>query len=644
MRQKVLQSTAAIFLTLASVSAFALSSCVEGGKPPAQECEQTSDCAPRRLCVVNTCRDICTEAADCGQAESCEPQSSELSACVPADITRGPDGGAPGTGGNVSEDELSCDDGYLIREVLTSSMGGMGGLGGAMSFDPMRFECVKDTCGVNEYVEDKACLTCPGVTSNDAGDWKWGDDVGVSQCEDSCSDYFGVDCSKFQADGYIKAYDNDDGIQFGRSVSLYGNTLVVGANLVEPRVDVYEHDGGSPPTWKHVQTLEEPGENDTQFGVSVSIWKDRIAVGASNQDAGAVYLYQRINGEWTKIITLPAPHPNTNEKGGFGYSLALYEDELLVGAPWADDPESNLKWPGLAYVYDVTRAADEHDHWDENPEVLRSTLPEPSGTFGVSVSIHESVAVVGAHHEGGKQRGAAYAFLRSEEMWRAFRIVPQENTGWDRFGYSVSAWGKDFAIGSVQENGGLGGIFTQESTVNGIGSAGAVYVFRAKEGSELGWEQEVYIKPEEPDVGDRFGYSVSFRGNRLAVGAPFEDSGATNAHGDSTDGSVLNSGAAFLFEVGPEGWEQKAYVKAPLVEPAPRDEEGALLDSSDHNNDEQDSFGNSLCLQQDGTNDSIAIGALKDNGGGAGPNTDEANRTKVNSGAVYYRKLPSQNP
>jgi hypothetical protein len=95
---------------------------------------------------------------------------------------------------------------------------------------------------------------------------------------------------------------------------------------------------------------------------------------------------------------------------------------------------------------------------------------------------------------------------------------------------------------------------------------------------------------------DWFGYSLALSrdGNRLAVGAAFEDSDATGVHAggptqaNDNDGSP-GSGAVYLFtRTGLHTWPQEAYVKA-------------------SNTGENDEFGSSVALSADGN--VLAVGA-----------------------------------
>ena len=95
---------------------------------------------------------------------------------------------------------------------------------------------------------------------------------------------------------YLKASNTDAGDQFGYSVSLSGDTLAVGA--------------------------AQEDSNATGFNGNQA---DNSADGS-----GAVYVFQRSSGVWTQQAYLKASNTGGNDR--FGYSISLSGDTLAVGA------------------------------------------------------------------------------------------------------------------------------------------------------------------------------------------------------------------------------------------------------------------------------------------------------------------------
>src|SRR5947199_10793690 len=78
------------------------------------------------------------------------------------------------------------------------------------------------------------------------------------------------------------------------------------------------------------------------------------------------------------------------------------------------------------------------------------------------------------------------------------------------------------------------------------------------------------IKGSNTRMGDRFGnggtleghgVALSGDGNTLAVGAPYESSGAKGINGDQNDNSVYSAGAVYVFTRRSKAWSQQAYIK-----------------------------------------------------------------------------------
>ncbi len=175
------------------------------------------------------------------------------------------------------------------------------------------------------------------------------------------------------------------------------------------------------------------------------------------------------------------------------------------------------------------------------------------------------------------------------------------NTGADdHFGYSLALDGDTLAIGAPSEDSGVNGNDADNSALD----AGAVYVFvRDINGV---WALNAYVKPLVPGAGDRFGWSVALSGNRLAVGAPSEDSGTIGNPGAN---SAVDAGSAYVFVYDGTTWNQTAYLKAGNVEAGDR-------------------FGWSVAL----SGDTLAVGApLEDSAIGLG----ETDNSASNAGAAY---------
>ena len=212
----------------------------------------------------------------------------------------------------------------------------------------------------------------------------------------------------------------------------------------------------------------------------------------------------------------------------------------------------------------------------EQQQKIQASDPETNDYFGHSVSLSSdgNTALVGAHGEdtGATTAGAAYIFIRSGGTWSQQQKIqasdPETN---DYFGYSVSLSGdgNTALIGAIGEN--TGGFDT-----------GAAYVFTRSGGT---WSQQQKIQASDAQAYDSFGYSVSLSsdGNTALIGAPSEDTGATDA------------GAAYIFIRSGGTWSQQQKIQASDPET-------------------NDYFGYSVSLSGDGN--TALIGAIGENTGG----------------------------
>lgn len=148
----------------------------------------------------------------------------------------------------------------------------------------------------------------------------------------------------------------------------------------------------------------------------------------------------------------------------------------------------------------------------------------------------------------------------------------------DNFGNSVAISGDRLVVGAPFEDSGARGVDGNRDDETSQDS-GAAYIYVRKNGV---WSEEAYVKASNTGPYDWFGFSVSLRGDWLAVGAPYECGGATNINGQEDDEGAPSSGAVYLFTRGASGWTQVAYVKRPPTASASRAWFGMHVTLADH--------------------------------------------------------------
>ncbi len=200
---------------------------------------------------------------------------------------------------------------------------------------------------------------------------------------------------------------------FGYSVSISGDTAVVGAD----GDDDNGTDSGSAyvfvrsgTTWSQQAKLTaSDGAEGDLFGWSVSISGDTAVVGAHYDDdnglnSGSAYVFVRSGTTWTEEAKLTAS--DGAEDDFFGRSVSVSGDTAVVGAYGDDDYGS---YSGSAYVFVRSGTT-----WSEEAKLTASD-GAAHDLFGISVSISGGTAVVGAHYDDDNafNSGSAYVYAPS---------------------------------------------------------------------------------------------------------------------------------------------------------------------------------------------------------------------------------------
>ena len=369
---------------------------------------------------------------------------------------------------------------------------------------------------------------------------------------------FTFDGSAWTQQAYIKASNTDKGDQFGTSVALSGDTLVVGAPFESSHatsIDGDQSDNSAPnagaayvfvrngTTW--TQQAYVKGSNTlagVQFGTAVALSGDTLAIG--EPFSGTVYVFVRSGTTWTQQTYI---NEGVNH---FGWSVAVGGNALVIGEPLensdatgidGDETDHSAPDAGAVYVFVRNGAT-----WTQQAYIKASNTNKEA-QFGTSVALNGDTLVVGAPFEDSSatgidgdetdhsapNAGAVYVFTFDGDTWTQQAYVKASNTGaGDNFGSCVALSGDILAVGAYQSS-------------SSSGHDGAAYVFTR---SGATWTQQEYVKASNPHPLDWFGYSVALESGLLAIGANREGSSATGIGGDQTDTSSPLSGAVYLFQ------------------------------------------------------------------------------------------------
>ncbi len=362
-----------------------------------------------------------------------------------------------------------------------------------------------------------------------------GDTAVVGAPRDDCPSFPRDDCgsayvfvrsgNSWTEQAKLTASDRTANDRFGQSVSVSGDTAVVGAPFDDCAAGggcgsayVFVRSGSS---WTEQAklTASDAAFNDV-FGWSVSVSGDTAVVGAYQADApaldsGAAYVFARSGSSWTEQAKLTASDGAADDN--LGWSVSVSGDTAVAGAYRADAPAFDS---GAAYVF-----ARSGSSWSE-----QAKLTAPGGAaddyFGWSVAVSGDTAVVGAIHDDAPtlDSGSAYVFVQSGFTWSLqAALTASDAAASDTFGSSVSVSGDTAVVGARGD---------ACSSGNGCGSA---YVFVRSAGS---WIQQSKLSASGAAPLSFFGDSVSVSGDTALVGAP---------RGDSNPGMVFQDGLAYVF-------------------------------------------------------------------------------------------------
>ncbi len=206
----------------------------------------------------------------------------------------------------------------------------------------------------------------------------------------------------------LTAVDGIANEEFGTSVSIDGDTLVVGSpgdEAARGTAFVFSQSAG---TWSFQQKITATdGSPLDQFGASLDISASTIAVGSVNNmtggaGRGAVYVYTSENGSWVQQQKLAAPDGDGNDQ--YGGSVGISGNRIIVGA-CGDDIGSGSD-VGSAYVYSRNGSA-----WTLSQKLTPANGSE--GDFlGNSVAIDGRYTIIGSYLDdvAAADSGSAYIF------------------------------------------------------------------------------------------------------------------------------------------------------------------------------------------------------------------------------------------
>ena len=302
----------------------------------------------------------------------------------------------------------------------------------------------------------------------------------------------------------LTAADAGAGDEFGISVAIDGDTVIVGANLddggggaVSGSAYVFVRTGA---LWAQQAKLSaSDGASFDAFGSSVAISGDTAIVGAPGTTSGAAYAFQRTGALWTQQAKLSAAGGLAGDQ--FGSAVAVDGNTALVGARNADNAANNS---GAAFIFTRTGVV-----WTQRATLTASDAQE-GDSFGVSAALEGDTALLGAYTDDdlGLTSGSAYVFTGAGGLWtQQAKLLASDGAAFDEFGRSVALRDGVALIGAPEDD-------------DAGASSGGAYVFTSSGGA---WTQRAKITAPTAALGDRFGGSVALDAGAAIVAARFAD-------------------------------------------------------------------------------------------------------------------------
>jgi uncharacterized protein (DUF2345 family) len=348
--------------------------------------------------------------------------------------------------------------------------------------------------------------------------------------------------AKFSTTGSFPFY-------FGTSVAISGDIVAVGA----PYTNNNQYGSGvvyvyvKPTTgWANMTqaAVLYPSVSSScdNFGASVSISGNTIVVGNPQNfftcipsGPGAAYVYVEPAGGWRGSLTETALLTASDGVTGdaLGNSVSLSGNTIVAGAP------SAFPSAGAAYVFSQPAGG-----WTSGNQTAKLTSSDAQGgdLFGSSVSLSGNTAVIGAPDAaiGANQvQGAAYVFTEPASGWasgtQTAKLTASDGNAVAQLGQSVSISGSTIAAGAPG------------TVIGGNLGQGAAYTFVEPAGGWRNMAQTAKLTATVGYAGDYLGDAISIDGNTLVAGAPYFSRG-------DYFGPYGREGAVYVFTKPPGGW------------------------------------------------------------------------------------------
>lgn len=341
----------------------------------------------------------------------------------------------------------------------------------------------------------------------------------------------------------LRPADITDGANFGRSVSVHGNTIAIGAPFHNVKGSVFIYTISGSDVVFDAELISPFSQNLEGFGTAVSLEGPDLVVGASMENipsgTGAAYYFHNTGGAWSTGVAL-VPAITLAAGDHYGAAVSVQGDVLAVGAPrrtttqvedglvalfkriapttwntagallpdglssYLGSPEVQhfgtavsvsdrrvlvgapafsegfLHYRGLGYLFFESTTGS----WSFD-EVRSLKGPEESDVFfGGSLALHEELAAIGSYKNLGSEVRVFDRNLGGVDQWEVLHNYPQPDPSAAAFGAAVSLWQGSLLVGA-RDAGGLGAAYLYQQP--GVSDNVYVDIQGGAEASEINW-------------------------------------------------------------------------------------------------------------------------------------------------------------
>ena len=297
-------------------------------------------------------------------------------------------------------------------------------------------------------------------------------------------------------------------------ISLSENFLVTArtfSTLIPRTVDVYDLYNGIDSIQKTAEiTAPFPSVGD-DFGFSVALYEDYLLIGApgSNNGHGAAYLYHKnYAGNWALIKTYENPNKEVFQKYSqkFGYSVALNDKYVVIGSPFYND--------GNVFIYDFNPETQDFAYQNTPFETIDvrnlgdvegcyEAGPDKFG-FGLSLSFNNNKLLIGSLKNFVYLTEFKNGIISGTEI-KVPEIEGEQESFNSGFGKSVYVSDSALYVSALGSDEGKGKVFAYP------------YIEISNKTDENPWTNYYTIQPENLSDNSHFGYQISEANNRLAI-------------------------------------------------------------------------------------------------------------------------------